>query len=89
MTKIVCHHSLCGYWVADRCTAASVEIDFDGVCLTQDEDFDDLEELSLIEGELEAEDQEDEEEDEDSFDDWDDEEADEDLSDESDDDWAR
>jgi len=90
VTKIVCHHTLCGYWVADRCTAPSVEIDFDGVCLTQDEDFDDLEELRLMEGELAADDEdEDEEDDEDSFDEWEEDDADEDLEDEADDDWTR
>jgi len=93
VTKIVCHHSLCGYWVADRCTAPGVEIDFDGVCLTQDEEFDELEELRLMESDLEADDEEGEEEDEGSFDEWEDEEPDEELDeepdDEPDDDWTR
>ena len=97
VTKIVCHHSLCGYWLSDRCTAPGVEIDFEGVCLTQDEDFDELDDLPLMGGKLaedpdEVEDEiddEDDEDDEDSFDEWEDEDVEDDLDEEVDDDWTR
>jgi hypothetical protein len=96
MTKVSCRQKRCVSWSAGRCSAEEILIDREGLCLTQDEEDIEVDDLSDPVEVWDAEEVDDtfDEEDEDDWEDEEDwpEEEDEDLEEEdedwADDDWA-